>query len=124
MTVKAVNSKTPVVSVKGGKAHLDAWDTWQVAGQDVVREGLALTVSPAAGSERELHAELTLEAIGAPVTLRGSREAQKSYGGFSARFAPRESTVLRADGETLAKDEDLTPRKWAELEGGLRLASA
>jgi hypothetical protein len=117
MTVKAVNSKTPVVSVKGGKAYLDAWDTWQIAGKDVAREQFTLIVSPATGSERKLHVELTLEAIDAPVTLRGSREAQKSYGGFSARFAARENTVLRADGESLTKDEDLTPRKWAELEG-------
>ena len=25
--------------------------------------------------------------------------------------------MLRADGETLTKDEDRTPRRWAELEG-------
>src|SRR5215469_16961598 len=73
MTVKAVNSKVPAVSMKGGKARLDAWDTWQIAGKDIAREQLALIISPAAGSERELRAELTLEAIGAAITLRGSR---------------------------------------------------
>ena len=51
------------------------------------------------------------------LTLRGSRESGKSYGGFSARFAPSEDTVVRADDQTLAKDKDLTPRRWAELEG-------
>jgi hypothetical protein len=61
--------------------------------------------------------ELTWEALAEPVTLRGSAEAGKSYGGLSARFAPREGTTLRADGEALQKDEDLTPRRWAELEG-------
>jgi hypothetical protein len=51
------------------------------------------------------------------VTLQGSAERGKSYGGFSARFAARTNTVVRADGETLTKDEDLNPRHWAELEG-------
>ena len=57
------------------------------------------------------------EVLNAAVTLRGSEESGKSYGGFSARFAAREGTILRADVEALAKDEDLNPRRWAELEG-------
>ena len=39
------------------------------------------------------------------------------------RFAAREGTVIRADGSVIAKDEDLVPHKWAELEavyGGKR----
>ena len=80
-------------------------------------EDLRLTVLPAQGDTREMDVDLTWEALDAPVTLRGSEEAGKSYGGFSARFAPREGTVLRADGATLAKDEDLNPHQWAELEG-------
>jgi hypothetical protein len=50
-------------------------------------------------------------------------EPGKSYGGLSTRFAPREGTIVRADGEVLKKDEDLNPRRWAELEavyGGKR----
>jgi hypothetical protein len=113
MTVKDHSNKPPVT--KGGR--LEADNVWQVDGRDVVREGLVLTARPAHGSSREISAELTLEALGHPVTLKGSREASKSYGGFSARFAPREDTVLRADDEVLSKDEDLTPRRWAELEG-------
>jgi Methane oxygenase PmoA len=66
---------------------------------------------------------LTWEAMGQPVTLKGSRETGKSYGGVSARFAPRTGTVIRADGAVVAKDEDLNPHAWAELEavyGGKR----
>jgi hypothetical protein len=90
---------------------------WEAGGKDIVRENLKLTVMPVEGASRELLVELTWEALGAPVTLKGSREEGKSYGGFSARFADRKGTVLRADGQVLSKDEDLTPRKWAELEG-------
>ena len=105
------------VTMGGKQAKLEADDVWEAGGQDIVRETVRLTVFPARGSSRELAAEVTLEALRGPVTLRGSREKGKSYGGFSARFAPRTDTVLRADGETLAKDEDLTPHSWAELEG-------
>jgi len=112
LTVQAHNAK-PVV--RGSSLQVTDW--WAADGKDIVRESLRLTPRPARDGAREIQVELTWEALGAPVTLRGSRESGKSYGGFSARFAPREGTVLRADGETLSKDEDLTPRRWAELEG-------
>jgi hypothetical protein len=113
MTVKDHTTKPPVT--KGGRLQVE--NTWQLDGHDIVREGVVLTALPSNGDARELTLELTLEALANPVTLKGSREAGKSYGGFSARFAPRADTILRADDETLSKDEDLTPRHWAELEG-------
>jgi hypothetical protein len=109
--------------IKGGA--LLAENFWQADGQDIVRENLRLTAAPARGASREFDVELTWVALKEPVTLRGSEERGKSYGGFSARFAPREGTILRADGEALTKDEDLNPRQWAELEavyGGQRAA--
>ncbi len=115
MTMTARHRPGGKVSVTGGS--LETTNHWQADGKDIVREALKLTVMPAAGPSRELLVELTWEALGAPVTLKGSREQGKSYGGFSARFADRQNTVLRADGEALSKDEDLIPRKWAELEG-------
>lgn len=110
-------AKTPVVSATARQARLETENIWAADGKDIVRENLRMTVLPAEGASREMEVELTWEALGAPVTLAGSPERGKSYGGFSARFAPREGTVVRADGEVLAKDEDRTPRKWAELEG-------
>jgi len=82
-----------------------------------VREDVRLTAFPAKDGARELEVELTWEALSAPVKIAGSTEAGKSYGGFSARFAARQNTVLRADGAVLQKDEDLNPHQWAELEG-------
>jgi hypothetical protein len=76
-----------------------------------------LGVNRTASAARVLHVALAWNALGAPVTLRGAREANKSYGGFNATFAPREGTVLRADGQTLSQDEDLIPHHWAEFEG-------
>jgi hypothetical protein len=113
LTVQPHTAKPPVI--RG--ASLEASNTWQVEGKDIVRESLRIAAHPTRASSREVEVELTLEALSDPVTLRGSREAGKSYGGFSARFGARENTVLRADGQTLVKDEDLNPRGWAELEG-------
>jgi hypothetical protein len=111
-TARHRTDKPPHTS--GGR--LEARSFWNAGGRDIVREDLRLVVHPTQGSSRELDLELTWEATGEPVTLRGSREQGKSYGGISTRFAPREGTVLRADGEVLTRDEDLVPRKWAELE--------
>jgi hypothetical protein len=113
---RAVGRPTWGIAASKG-AYVDASNVWQADGKDIVREHVRVSVARAQRASRELAVEVILEAIDAPVKLRGSREAGKSYGGFSARFAPREGTVLRADDEKLAKDEDLTPRHWAELEG-------
>jgi hypothetical protein len=117
MTARHRADKVPVTYVSATEARLEVRNYWEADGKDIVREDLRLRVLPADSAAREFEVELTWEAMGAPVTLRGSREKGKSYGGFSARFADREGTVLRADGETLSQDEDLTPRHWAELEG-------
>jgi hypothetical protein len=122
MTMTARN-RPGTFKTSGG--HIEAESVWQADGRDIVKETVALTARPASGTARDLDLEVTLEALGAPVTLRGSRERGKSYGGVSARFAPREQTVVRADGQTLTKDEDLNPHRWAELEavyGGKRAA--
>ena len=116
-TAKPRSAKAPVATIARDAARLEAHNFWEADGKDIVREDLQLAVFPAQGSSRELEAALTWEAVAAPVSLEGSLEQGKSYGGFSARFAAREGTILRADGEVLAKDEDLNPRRWAELEG-------
>ena len=98
-----------------------AWPVVEVGGKQY--DPVKTPTVNAGGQQARLQAESFWEAVHAPVTLQGSAESGKSYGGFSARFAPGESTILRADGEVLAKDEDRNPRKWAELErvyGGKR----
>ncbi len=117
MTVRERQPAPPKTSATAKAALLDSESFWEAEGQYLVRETLRLRVAPSAGPAREFDVELSWEALNAPVTIRGSREKGKSYGGFSARFAARENTVLRADGQTLSEDEDLTPRHWAELEG-------
>lgn len=116
MSVKDETASAPVLS-GGATGRLEAHNVWRIDGRDVVRERMELTAHPTSGTSRDLAVDLIWEAIDAPVTIKGSRETGKSYGGFSARFAAREDTVLRADGDVLEKDEDVTPHRWAELEG-------
>jgi hypothetical protein len=78
--------------------------------RDIVRENVHLTVFPSKDGAREMDVDLIWEALGAPVTIRGSREGGQELWRLQCALCAREGTVLRADGETLAKDEDLNPR--------------
>ncbi|MGD0202203.1 MAG: DUF6807 family protein [Bryobacteraceae bacterium] len=98
-------------------ARLVVENGWFAGDRKIVREILTLTVSPARGDTREFDVALRLEALGGPVTLRGSPAEGKSYGGLSARFAPRTGTVVRGGGAAVAGDEDLKTYPSAELEG-------
>lgn len=99
----------------GRTATLAVENGWYTGERRIVRETVRITVLPARGTHRDFDVELTLEATDEPVTLRGSAEKGKSYGGFSARFAPREKTAILTDSGPVTKDEDLVPHAWAEL---------
>jgi hypothetical protein len=117
LTVQMRPVTVPAVSATARDALLTVRNLWQAAGHDIVREELHLTVFPTRDGAREFRVQLTWEAISAPVTLRASTAPGKSSGGFVAHFAPAEQRVLRADGQTVTKDEDLNRHRWAEVEG-------
>jgi hypothetical protein len=83
----------------------------------ILREDMSITARPQRDGAREFDIEVQLTALAAPVTIRGSQEKGKSYGGVSVRFAPRKETLIRTDRGRLPKDDDLTHYEWAELEG-------
>ena len=103
------------------KAELAVENGWFVGEKKAVKETVELTVHKASAGRRSFDVKLTFEAVGAPVEVTG-REV-KGYGGFGVRFAPRTDTVLRTDKGVEAKDTDMVPHPWAELEatyGGRR----
>jgi hypothetical protein len=109
--------------VSSSEAWIKVQNAWHTPESRIVEEVVSIRAFPAKGNSREFEIELTLAAQDQPVTLRGSQERGKSYGGVSARFAPREGTTLRADGQPIVKDEDLVAHRAAELEasyGGKR----
>jgi hypothetical protein len=98
----------------GSQARLAAENGWYVGEDRIARETVRLTVEPLKGNERRMHYEITLEAL-KPFTMAGMQDG-KGYGGFNVRFAPRTGTVVRTDKGVEAKDTDLVPHAWAELE--------
>ena len=100
-----------IVSKKGGELVVE--NGWFAGEKEWVRERVLIRAARAG----EFRVELTLTALGGAVTLRGSQEKGKSYGGFSARFAEREGTAIRTGEGAVLKDEDLVKHAWAEMSG-------
>lgn len=95
-------------------AVLSVENGWFVGDRKAVRELVEITVHPEEGGRRAMDFDLSFEAVDEPVQVTG-REI-KGYGGFGVRFAPRTDTVLRTDAGIEAKDTDMVPHPWAELE--------
>jgi hypothetical protein len=112
--MKGIRHKGYSVTTKG--PQIVAVNQWIAGEKAIVREQATITAQLANGNSRDVDFELRLEALAGPVTLAGSKEQGKSYGGFSGRFAPRTDTVIRTDKGVLAKDDDLTAYRWAEME--------
>lgn len=98
----------------GATAELAAENGWFIDGKQVARETVRMSVEPLKGRERRMHYDIALEAV-VPFEIAGSQDG-KGYGGFNIRFAPRENTVVRTDAGVEAKDTDMVPHPWAELE--------
>jgi hypothetical protein len=89
---------------------------WVASGNPIVRETVTLMALPSNGGVRQIDFKLTLEALSQPVTLGGSREKGKAYGGFSLRFPPRRQTSIHTSDGVAESDQDLRPYKWAALQ--------
>jgi type 1 glutamine amidotransferase len=98
-------------------ARLGFTDGWYVGERKVAEEEVEITAHPAKGQQRDLDFVVKLRAVADGVTIRGTDEGGKGYGGFNIRFAPRTGT--RIDTATLgdSPDSDLKPNQWAELSG-------
>jgi hypothetical protein len=95
------------------QARIEVENAWKLDGRAVVREIIAITVLP----EGRFDVALSFEALEEPVTIQGTLDAGKGYGGLGCRFAPRAATVIRTDKGIEQKDTDMQPHPWAELEG-------
>ncbi|MBI1786368.1 MAG: PmoA family protein [Acidobacteria bacterium] len=94
-------------------ARLEVENGWYEGGRKIVRETIRFDLQPG----HAFDVSLTLEALGESVTLTGSPDHGKGYGGFSCRFGPRTRTSIRTDQGPLSGDEDHGSHSWAELEG-------
>jgi hypothetical protein len=96
------------------EAVLGAENGWYIEGTRVARETVRIEVEPSAGGQRRMHYDIALTSV-VPLEIAGSQDG-KGYGGFNIRFAPRKDTVVRTDAGVEAKDTDMVPHPWAELE--------
>lgn len=108
------------VSVKAQGRDLITENGWFIGGRKIVRERVRIRPE----SAQRIEFTLEFEALEGPVDLVGAPEQDKGYGGFSIRFAPRSKTVIRSDAGVEAKDTDMVPHRWAELEGQYSNGSA
>lgn len=94
---------------------------WYVEDRRVLREQIRLHILPASDHERAIDIELKLAAEMEPVVLWGAQD--KSYGGLSLRFAPREETIIVTEAGRQTEDLNLARMAWAELSGKFAGAS-
>ena len=103
--------------VRGGSARLGVENGWYVGDRKVLKETVEIVAWPAEAGRRRLDLTLRFEALERPIEIAGEPDQQKGYGGLSLRFAPRHETVIRTDSGTEARDSNMVPHAWSELEG-------
>jgi type 1 glutamine amidotransferase len=105
---------------KAGKdqAVLAFQDGWYVGDRKVVQENVEIVAHSLVEGRRDLDIAVTLRSVGAEVTIGGTHELDKGYGGaLQVRFAPRTGTKIRTAAHDDAPDSDRVPAAWAELTG-------
>lgn len=105
---------------EGGFALFEVENAWQLdTGEVVARETVRVHIFPSDGTGRAIDLSLTIQAVGGLLTLRGSPEAAKAYGGLSFRGAPFfEGAAMTTDKGELNEDSDAEKFLWADVSAG------
>jgi len=103
--------------VKGKMVTLSVENAWKLDGQEIVaKEIVTLQIHQADDMGRAVDLELTLEAIGGPLTLQGSQDQQKGYGGLSLRGAPMfKGMTMATDQGFEDKDSNNKKFRWVDM---------
>ena len=105
---------------KAGKdqAVLAFQDGWYIGERKVVEENVETVAHSLVDGRRDLDITVALRSVGAEVSIGGTHEHDKGYGGaLEIRFAPRTDTRIRSAAQDDAPDSDRVPAAWAELTG-------
>ena len=106
--VRETKADTAVLGIENG---------WFLGDRSVVRETVEARIHRHTESGRAMDVTVTLEAEQEPVTLSGQHEANKGYGGFTLRFAPRrDASIWLSTGKT-DKDAVQVRSPWADYSG-------
>jgi hypothetical protein len=103
--------------VKDGGATLSVENAWKLDGREVVaREIVTLHIHPVVDDGRAIDLELRIEAVGGPLTLQGTPDQNKGYGGFSLRGAPMFTGAVMATDQGLEEKDSNSKRfRWVGL---------
>lgn len=94
-------------------ASLAVENGWYVGDRKVMQERARFTVHPAAADSQAVDIEFVWIPTDQPITLAGAEE--KSYGGLTLRFAPRNGTLITTPLGNKPDDLAMTPLAWADL---------
>jgi type 1 glutamine amidotransferase len=119
-------------TIKGILARFEKWDRkdagadqavlaftdgWYIGERKVVEENIEIVAHSVTAGRRDLDFTLRFHATADHVSISGTPDVGKGYGGFNIRFAPRTGTVIDTATARNVPDSDLKPDQWAELTG-------
>lgn len=99
--------------VESDHATLAAEHTWKIGDRSVARDNMRLVIHRADDRGRAIDVQFRVQAGDQPVHLRGA--ADRGYGAFCLRYAPRQQTILTTDRGPLGEDAILQWYEWADL---------
>jgi hypothetical protein len=99
------------------RATLSVENTWKLDDQEIVaKEIVTLQIYSTDDVGRAIDLELKIEAVEEPLTLQGTPDQNKGYGGFSLRGAPMfKGASMTTDQGSLEKDSTNVTFRWADL---------
>jgi hypothetical protein len=102
-------------------ARLAVENGWYDGDRRFVREDVEILTHRTVHQQRVLDFTLRFEAVDRPVTIVGTPQGKKGFGGFCFRFAPRDGgsdkTIIRTEAGISKKDDVRAPHRWAEVSG-------
>jgi hypothetical protein len=92
-------------------------NAWKLDGQEIVaKEIVAMEIRSVVEKGRTIDLMITIEAVGGPLTLHGSQDQNKGYGGLSLRGAPSfKGRPVSTDLGLEEKDSNNKRFRWVDL---------
>jgi hypothetical protein len=103
--------------IRDNTALISVENAWRLDGKKVVaKEIVTLEIHPIVEKSRTIELTITIEAVGGSLTLQGSQDQKKGYGGVSLRGAPMfKGTALITDLGKETKDSNNKRFRWAGM---------
>jgi len=95
-------------------AVLGVENGWFIGEESVIRETVEARIHRRTDTGRALDVTVTLEAEKEPVSMSGRHEANKGYGGFTLRYAPRRDASITLPTGRIEKDAVQVKSPWAD----------